>query len=104
MINPHDLYTTYSIVARDPATGQLGVAVQTHQMTVGERIVWLKPGVGALITQSMANISYGPMGIAMLAEGILPEQVIAGLTATDPDAVRDQIKSRYERRLKEIFP
>jgi uncharacterized Ntn-hydrolase superfamily protein len=91
MINPHDLYTTYSIVARDPATGQLGVAVQTHQMTVGERIVWLKPGVGALITQSMANISYGPMGIAMLAEGILPEQVIAGLTATDPDAHRRQV-------------
>ena len=52
------LFSTYSIVARDPETGQLGVAVQTHQMCVGRVVPWLSRGVGAIATQSMANVSF----------------------------------------------
>lgn len=77
------LFSTYSIVARDPATGQLGVAVQTHQMCVGSRILWARPGLGAVITQSLSNISYAPMAGAMLREGIPPERIIAALVASD---------------------
>jgi uncharacterized Ntn-hydrolase superfamily protein len=86
-----DLYTTYSIVARDPITGQLGVAVQTHQMTVGRVVPWLLPGVGALATQSLANISFGPMGLAMLREGVPAPKVIEALVASDEGAHRRQV-------------
>ncbi len=82
-LNVTNLIQTYSIVARDPETGQLGVAVQTHQMGVGRVVPWLLPGVGALATQSLTNVKYGPMGLAMLKEGIPAERVIAGLISTD---------------------
>ncbi|MBZ0278829.1 MAG: DUF1028 domain-containing protein, partial [Anaerolineae bacterium] len=59
--NHAHLFSTYSIVARDPETGWLGVAVQTHQMSVGRIVPWLLPGVGALATQSLSNVSFGPM-------------------------------------------
>jgi uncharacterized Ntn-hydrolase superfamily protein len=88
---PHNLYSTYSIVARDPETGQLGVAVQTHQMCVGSRVPWLEPGVGALATQSLANFSFGPIGMALLKERIPAPQVIAALVASDAEAHRRQI-------------
>ncbi|RMG85967.1 MAG: DUF1028 domain-containing protein, partial [Chloroflexi bacterium] len=53
------LTNTYSIVARDPETGQLGVAVQTHQVGVGRVVPWLLPGRGAVATQSLSNVSFG---------------------------------------------
>ncbi len=80
------LFSTYSIVARDPETGQLGVAVQTHQMTVGTVVPWMLPGVGAMATQSLVNVSYGPMALAMLREGVPAPRVIAALTASDDNA------------------
>ncbi|MFH1086844.1 MAG: DUF1028 domain-containing protein [Chloroflexota bacterium] len=85
-----ELACTYSIVARDATTGQLGVAVQTHQMGVGRVVGWLLPGVGAVATQSMTNVSYGPMALAMLREGVAAPRVLDALTATDPDAHRRQ--------------
>jgi len=88
---PSELFSTYSIVARDPETGQFGVAVQTHQLSVGRHVPWLLPGFGALATQSLANISYGPMGLAMLREGIAAPQVVAALVAGDTDAHRRQV-------------
>lgn len=91
MIRPTDLYSTYSIVAHDAASGQLGVAVQTHQMCVGAHILWLEPGVGAAITQAMTNLKFGPLAIAMLREGLAPAQVIDGLIATDPGQQRRQL-------------
>ncbi|MCA9882111.1 MAG: DUF1028 domain-containing protein [Anaerolineae bacterium] len=84
-------HATYSIVARDDETGQMGVAVQTHQLGVGRIVSWMLPGVGAIATQSFVNISYGPIGIAMLHEGINAEAVIQGLVATDALASRRQI-------------
>jgi uncharacterized Ntn-hydrolase superfamily protein len=86
-----DLFSTYSIVARDPQTGQLGVAVQTHQMSVGRIVPWLIPGVGALATQSLSNIHFGPMGMEMLRNGVAASQVIAGLVASDTGASRRQV-------------
>lgn len=85
------LVATYSIVARDPATGQFGVAVQTHQTGVGRIVPWLLPGVGAIATQSLVNISYGPMGLVMLQEGVPAERVLSALIASDPLGYRRQI-------------
>lgn len=86
-----DLCTTYSIVARDPDTGQLGGAVQTHQMGVGRLIPVALPGVGVIASQSLVNQTYNPVALEMLQQGIAPEQIIAALTASDPNAGRRQV-------------
>lgn len=86
-----NLSSTYSILAVDQETGEIGGAVQTHQMGVGRFVLWLEAGRGAIATQSMANLSFGPMGLAMLREGIAPERIIEGLTAADENAKRRQI-------------
>ena len=57
---------TYSIVAFDPATGQLGAAVQSHWFSVGGSVIWAEPGVGAVATQSFIEMSYGPNGLAAM--------------------------------------
>ncbi|MBN2556206.1 MAG: DUF1028 domain-containing protein [Anaerolineales bacterium] len=80
------LHTTYSIVARDPWTGDFGAAVQTHQMCVGPHVLWLDAGVGAVATQSLTNLHFGPMGLSMLREGFPADRVIAALSASDKDA------------------
>ena len=85
------LNSTYSIVAREPETGQFGVAVQTHQMCVGNAVPWLLPGIGAVATQSLTNISFGPLGLALLGEGVPAQQVVDALIASDPDAKRRQL-------------
>jgi uncharacterized Ntn-hydrolase superfamily protein len=86
-----EVFNTYSIVARDAETGQIGVAVQTHQMCVGVAVPWLEPGIGAIATQASTNISFGPMGLAMLAQGLPAQQVLDGLIASDPGADRRQL-------------
>jgi len=86
-----DFASTYSIVARDPETGQIGAAVQTHQVGVGRVVIWTQPGYGALVTQSLVNISYGPLGLSLLREGIPADQVVKALTATDANAFRRQV-------------
>ena len=85
------LFSTYSIVAQDSVTGQFGVAVQTHQMCVGGVVPWLRPGVGAVATQSLVNISFGPMALVMLRENVPAQKVIDALVASDPDAHRRQM-------------
>jgi len=85
------LFSTYSIVARDAETGELGVTVQTHQMCVGWVVPWLRPGLGAVATQASCNISFGPLGLDLLEEGVSPEHVIAALVASDPGAARRQV-------------
>lgn len=85
------LNSTYSIVARDPQTGQFGVAVQTHQMSVGNVVPWLLPGVGAIATQSMTNPNFGPMGLKMLRAGVEASRVIQALVASDAGESRRQV-------------
>jgi len=60
---------TYSIVARDPATGDLGVAVQSHWFSVGSVVSWAEAGVGAVATQSFVDPAYGPLGLGLMRAG-----------------------------------
>lgn len=83
--------STFSIVAFDPETGDLGVAVQSKFLAVGAVVPYARAGVGAVATQSYANLLYGPKGLALLEEGHAPEEVIARLTADDPDARLRQV-------------
>jgi len=76
---------TYSIVARDPATGELGVAVQTRWFNVGETVPWAQPGVGAVATQSFSEKSYGPLGLERMRAGAPAAEALAALIADDPD-------------------
>ncbi len=76
---------TYSVVARDPSTGELGVAVQSHFLGVGAVVPWARPGVGAVTTQAMVQISYGPKMLDLLAAGSAPTEALAELVAEDGD-------------------
>lgn len=75
---------TYSIVARDAATGDLGVAVQSHWFSVGTVVTWAEAGVGAVATQSFAEPSYGPLGLAAMRAGAAPAKALADLLEKDP--------------------
>jgi uncharacterized Ntn-hydrolase superfamily protein len=75
---------TYSIVARDAATGELGVAVQSHWFAVGAVVPWAEAGVGAVATQSFTEPSYGPLGLAAMKAGKEPREALAALLAKDP--------------------
>jgi uncharacterized Ntn-hydrolase superfamily protein len=74
---------TYSIVARDPQTGQLGVAVQSHYFSVGSIVTWAEPGVGAVATQSFVRIDYGPEGLALMKQGYPADRALQELLAKD---------------------
>ena len=74
---------TYSIVARDPATGDLGIAVQSKFLAVGAVVPWARAGVGAIATQSYANVAYGPDGLAMLADGLGADEALRRLVEGD---------------------
>lgn len=74
---------TFSIVARDPQTGDLGIAVQSKFLAVGAVVPWAKAGVGAIATQSWGNTSYGPRGLALLAEGLSAAETMARITGDD---------------------
>lgn len=76
---------TYSIVARDPHTGQLGVAVQSHYFSVGSIVTWAEAGVGAVATQSFVRVDYGPEGLDLLREGRSATEVLTSFVAADKD-------------------
>jgi uncharacterized Ntn-hydrolase superfamily protein len=82
---------TYSIVAFDATAGQLGVAVQSHYFGVGAAVPWLEAGVGAVATQSFVEVSYGPLGLAMMRMGKSAPQALAGLLAVDPQQDQRQV-------------
>jgi uncharacterized Ntn-hydrolase superfamily protein len=74
---------TYSIVARDPESGEVGVAVQSHWFSVGSVVSWARPGVGAVATQSIGEPSYGPNALDLLAAGVPPDEALDRLVAAD---------------------
>jgi uncharacterized Ntn-hydrolase superfamily protein len=74
---------TYSIVARDPATGDLGVAVQSHWFSVGSIVSWAEAGVGAVATQSLVDPAYGMLGLQLMRAGKTAQQALDGLLASD---------------------
>src|SRR5437899_11970871 len=83
-----ELVSTYSIAACDLDAGQWGVATQSKFLAVGSVVPWAEPQVGAIATQAYANPRYGPDGLALLREGLSPEEVVERLTSADEG--RDQ--------------
>ena len=77
------LVHTYSIVARDPATGEMGVAVQSHWFSVGSIVTWAEAGVGAVATQSLVDPAYGPKGLDLMRQGVPAPKALAQLVAAD---------------------
>src|SRR5512140_1660732 len=82
---------TFSIVARDPATGQIGVAVQSHWFAVGQIVPWAEAGVGAVATQSFVDPSYGPNGLYLMRGG-----------KSAPDALRALLNADSNRDVRQI--
>jgi uncharacterized Ntn-hydrolase superfamily protein len=74
---------TYSIVARDAASGELGVAVQSHWFSVGSSVTWAEAGVGAVATQSFIDPAYGPRGLELMKSGLSAQQALAALLLVD---------------------
>jgi uncharacterized Ntn-hydrolase superfamily protein len=81
--SPRRPVSTYSIVARDPATGELGVAVQSHWFSVGALVPWAEAGVGAVATQSFVDVSYGPLGLDLMRGGKSAPEALVALLRTD---------------------
>ncbi len=82
---------TYSIVARDPDTGELGVAVQSHWFSVGSLVTWARPGIGAVATQANVDPGYGPRALDLLAAGKTASAALAELVAADPGRESRQV-------------
>ena len=82
---------TYSIVGRDPDTGELGVAVQSRAFNTGAVVPWGAPGVGVVATQSYTEPGYGPLGLELLRAGKSPEQALAALVAADDEPQYRQV-------------
>jgi uncharacterized Ntn-hydrolase superfamily protein len=76
---------TYSIVARDPDTGELGVAVQSMYFQVGPVVPWAEAGVGAVATQSVVNIGFGPLGLELMRGGLSAERALTAVLAGDAE-------------------
>ncbi|AFN73647.1 secreted protein containing DUF1028 [Melioribacter roseus P3M-2] len=74
---------TYSIVAYDSTTGEIGVAVQSHWFSVGTVVCWGEAGVGVVATQSFVNVSFGPRGLELLKEGLTPGEAVDKLLSDD---------------------
>ena len=82
---------TFSIVAFDPETGDLGVAVASRALAVGSIAPYAKAGVGAISTQAAANVTYGPRGLQLLAEGMSPQQVLDKVLGEDEGRASRQV-------------
>lgn len=82
---------TFSIVARDSVTGEMGVAVQSHWFSVGSVVTYGKAGVGVVATQSLVNPSYGPKGLALMAQGLSPQQALNVLLENDEGEMYRQV-------------
>lgn len=80
---PGPLAHTFSIVARDPQTGEIGAAVQSHWFAVGQQVIWAEAGVGAVATQSFVDPSYGPLGLDLMRAGKSARQAMGGLLQSD---------------------
>jgi uncharacterized Ntn-hydrolase superfamily protein len=82
---------TYSIVARDPESGELGAAVQSRAFRAGAVVAWAAPGVGVVASQAYSERSYGPLGLELMGSGKTPEQALAALRAADSLAEMRQV-------------
>ena len=85
------IFATFSIVAFDPETDSLGVAVQSRFLAVGAVVPWARAGVGAVATQAMANYNYGPRGLDLMATGKTVDETVEGLISADEDREHRQV-------------
>jgi uncharacterized Ntn-hydrolase superfamily protein len=76
---------TFSILGFDPETGEIGGAVQSRVFSVGNGVLWAEAGVGAVATQAIVDVSYGPQGLALLRKGLSPQAIIKTILDADPD-------------------
>lgn len=82
---PDDPSGTFSILGFDPDTGEIGAAVHSRVFSVGNGVLWAEAGVGAVATQAIVDVSYGPQGMALLKQGMAPQDIIKKILADDPD-------------------
>jgi uncharacterized Ntn-hydrolase superfamily protein len=82
---------TFSIVARDAESGEMGVAVQSHWFSVGSVVAWGEAGVGVVATQAMVEMSYGPKGVALMREGVPAPAALQALLEADEGSNRRQV-------------
>jgi uncharacterized Ntn-hydrolase superfamily protein len=80
-----DSVATFSILGFDPATGEIGGAVQSRVFSVGNGVLWAEAGVGAVATQAIVDVSYGPQCLDLLKKGMAPEDIIKRVWENDPD-------------------
>ena len=83
--------STYSIVAYDEKTGELGVAVQSHWFSVGSVVPWAKAGVGAVATQSFVKVEYGPNGLELMEKGLTAQETLDSLVSQDTGSAVRQV-------------
>ncbi|HUF48779.1 MAG TPA: DUF1028 domain-containing protein [Vicinamibacterales bacterium] len=76
---------TFSIVAFDPRTGELGGAVQSRVFSVGNGVLWAEAGVGVVATQAIIDVSYGPQALDLLRQGMAPTEIVRTILERDPD-------------------
>jgi uncharacterized Ntn-hydrolase superfamily protein len=77
---------TFSIIGFDPETGEIGAAVQSRVFSVGNGVLWAEAEVGAVATQAVVDVGYGPKGLALLRQGLAPKAIIEKVLAEDPDS------------------
>lgn len=92
---------TFSILGYDPATGEVGGAVQSRVFSVGNGVLWAEAGVGVVATQAIVDVSYGPQALALLREGKSPAEVVKTVWERDPDP-RPQDWTKYGRQFAVI--
>jgi len=81
---------TFSVLGFDPATGEVGVAVQSRVFSVGNGVIWGEADVGVVATQAWVDVGYGPQGLALLRAGLAPQAVVDSLLASDPDPLGER--------------
>ena len=82
---PWSPVATFSILGYDPNTGEIGAAVQSRVFSVGNGVLWAEAGVGAVATQAIVDVSYGPQGIDLLKKGLSPKDIVRKIWDSDPD-------------------
>jgi uncharacterized Ntn-hydrolase superfamily protein len=81
---------TFSILGYDPATGEVGGAIQSRSFSVGSRNIWAEAAVGAVVTQATVDVSYAPQALALLKKGIAPAAIVKQLWESDPDPLPER--------------
>ena len=102
---PDDPVATFSILGYDPESGELGGAVQSRVFSVGNGVLWAEAGVGAVATQAIVDVSYGPQALELLRKGVAPADVIKQIWERDPDpGLRGQRWPKAGRQFAVITP